>query len=268
LDLYPEPALLAKALWSVVIVLVLTFVAERVSTRVAGLLSGAPMTVILVHYFVGSEKGTDFIVESIPHGIAAFTATLAFLLGYHAVSTSNLRFAAVIGALAGCTAFATVAAVLAELAFTIPSALALTLGTVALCTWRFRHISFTRVENPVRYTTRLLFLRGAFTGLLLVGVIGFAQVLGPRWTGLLGGFPATLLPTLLILHLTYGASNTHSVVRNFPIGLGSILLYMVSVPITLPRWGLLAGVLVSLAVSLIYLSAVMLWGERTQAKGS
>lgn len=262
MEVTPETSLLAKALWSIAIVLMLTFVAERVSTRAAGLLSGAPMTVLLLHYFVGVDKGTAFIIESIPHGIASFSATLAFLLGYYAVSTLPMRFTAVTGALTGCIAFVAVAAVLAEIPFTIPSALTLTLLIAGFSVWLFRHIKFARVEQPVRYTTRLLLLRGTFTGLLLVSVIGLAQLLGPRWTGLLGGFPATLLPTVLILHLTYGTTSTHNVVRNFPVGLGAILLYMLSAPVTLSRWGLVGGIVISLAISVAYLSVIMLWSAR------
>lgn len=45
-----ETALLVKAVWSAVVVIGLTLVAERVGMRIAGLLSGAPLTAVLVYY--------------------------------------------------------------------------------------------------------------------------------------------------------------------------------------------------------------------------
>ena len=268
MSISPETSLLAKALWSGIIVLGLTYVAERVSTRIAGLLSGAPMTAVLVYYFVGTSKGDAYIIESVPHGIASFTATLAFVFVYHHVSIRVNRYTASVSCFAGVAAYSVVALVLVEIPFTISTALGLTLSLVVFSAWCFRKIEARNVENPERYTARLLAMRACSTTVFILTLITLAEALGPRWTGLLGGFPATLLPTLFILHLTYGADSTHSVVRNFPLGLGSILLYMLSVPVTFPRWGILGGIAVSVVVSLTYLSIVMLWSARREQANS
>jgi uncharacterized membrane protein (GlpM family) len=58
---------------------------------------------------VGQEKGVDYVVSSVPHGIAAFTTTLAFVLTYYWVS-SWLRFGSAVGSAAiGVLAFVAVA---------------------------------------------------------------------------------------------------------------------------------------------------------------
>jgi uncharacterized membrane protein (GlpM family) len=261
MDVSYETSLLAKAVWSAVVVLGLAFVAERVSTRIAGLLSGAPLNAVLVYYFVASDLGPAYILESIPHGIASFTATLAFVLSYYLTSTRMGRFAVSGSAIAGVAAYVGVATVLVAISLTLVSAAILTLTAITLAIWLFRRIEFVPVENPVRYTTALLVARGGFAVVLIVGVITLAEALGTRWTGLLTGFPATLLPTLVIIHSTYGTASTHAVIRNFPLGVGSIILYMLSVPITFPLWGIFGGTFASLAISFAYLSAVMLWGH-------
>ena len=79
-----ELSLLAKALWSAALVIALTWLAERVSTRVAGIVAGAPQNAVLVYFFVGRDMGIPFAVESVPHGVASFTATIAFVLAYYA----------------------------------------------------------------------------------------------------------------------------------------------------------------------------------------
>jgi hypothetical protein len=98
--------------------------------------------------------------------------------------------------------------------------------------------------------------------MLIVGVITLAEILGTRWTGLLTGFPATFLPTLLIIHLTYGAAQTHAIIRNFPVG---VIFYILTVAVTFPLWGIYGGTAASLAVSFLYLAGVALNGGRRSA---
>jgi uncharacterized membrane protein (GlpM family) len=262
MDIPHETTLLAKALWSAAIVLGLSAVAERVSLRIAGILAGAPQNVVLVYFFVGRDMGIHYITQSAPHAIASFSATIAFALGYYLGSSRFVRHPAFAGTLIGVVGFIIVALVLSVVPFTLPSATALTLCAIAIAVWLGKGIELTRVDKPVRYTPRLLVLRASAAAVLIVGVITLAEMLGPRWTGLLTGFPTIVLPTLLIIHLTYGTAQTHAIIRNFPVGLGSIILYILSVTITFPLWGIYGGTAASLAVSFVYLAAAALIGAR------
>ena len=254
-----ETSLLAKALWSAGIVLGLTFVAERVGTRAAGILSGAPLNAVLVYFFVGRDLGVDYVVASVPHAIAAFTATLAFVLAWYRASTALPRFTAPASAVLSSLVFVALAAVLVEIPFSFASATALTAFAIAFAIWLFRRIEFVPVRRPVRYTPALLLARGGLAAALVVTVIGLAGLLGPRWAGVLAGFPATLLPTLAIVQATYGTGSTHAMIRGFPVGVVSIILYIASVPVTFPRFGVAGGTAASLAVSFAYLAAAMRW---------
>ncbi|MCC7047043.1 MAG: hypothetical protein IT562_10055 [Alphaproteobacteria bacterium] len=254
--------LIAKILCSAVLVLGLSAIAERASARVAGIVAGAPQNAVLVYLFVGLDKGVDFVAESAPHGIASFTATIAFVIGYYRASAHSARYSALLGATSGIAAFMAVAAVLAAIPLTVLSGTILSLCAIAFSTWYLRRVASIRVSNPVRYTPRILLVRGSFAVALVVGVVALAEVLGARWTGLLAGFPATLLPALLIIHLTYGVASAHAIVRNFPLGVGSIILYLLSVPITFPMLGVYGGTAASFCISLAYLTAVATIGSR------
>ncbi len=254
-----ETSLLAKVIWSAGIVLCLTIIAERVSTRVAGILSGAPLSAVIVYFFVGRDIGTAYVVDSVPHGIAAFTATLAFVLAYYKSTDWFSRYAPLGSALVAVAVFLIVAFGLVAIPFTLTSATLTTVCVIGFSVWLFRKIEFTRVEKPERYSARLILLRGGFAAALIVGVIALAKILGPRWTGLLVGFPSTLMPTLIIIHATYGATDTHAMMRNFPVGMGSIVLYIIAVGFTFPLWGIYIGTAASLAVSILYLTIIMVW---------
>jgi uncharacterized membrane protein (GlpM family) len=251
-----ETTLVAKVLWSAAIVLGLSAVAECVSMRIAGILAGAPQNVVLVYFFVGRDMGIDHVTQSTPHAIASFSATIAFALAYYLGSAAFDRYSAVAGALLGVAAFATVASVLSIIPFTLLTGTILTLCSIAMALWVGKGIKLAPLQRPVRYTPRLLLLRASVAASLIVGVIFLAEILGPRWTGLLTGFPTIVLPTLLIIHFSYGAAAAHAMIRNFPIGLGSIVLYILSVPITFPLFGIYGGTAAALVVSILYLATV------------
>ena len=262
MDTPHETSLLAKALWSAGIVMGLAFIAERIGTRIAGLLAGAPLSAVLVYFFVGRDMGIAYIVDSVPHGIASFSGTLVFVLIYYWTSSRLTRFPALGGAVAAVAAYLAIAWVLVSLPFTLANATALTVFVIVLSGWLLRKINIVAVVRPVRYTPHLLLLRGGIAAGLIITVIMLAEILGPRWTGLLVGFPTTLLPTLLIIHFAHGTAATHAMIRNFPMGMGSIILYILSVPHSFTLWGVYGGTAASLAVSFTYLSAVMFFGQR------
>jgi hypothetical protein len=261
-----ETTLLAEAFWSAAMVLGLSALAERVSLRIAGVLAGAPQGVVLVYFFVGQDMGIDHVTQSAPHGIASFTATIFFALAYYLGSSSFVRYSAVAGSLIGLAAFIVVAVALSMISFTLAGATALTLCTIGIAAWLGKKIKLEPVEKSVPYTARLLILRAGAAAILIVSVTILAEILGPRWTGLLTGFPTIVLPTLLIIHLTYGAPQTHAIIRHFPLGLGSIILYILSVPVTFPLWGIYGGTAASLAISFLYLAVAALAGGRPSGR--
>jgi len=198
----------------------------------------------------------------VPHGIASFSGTLVFVLVYYWTSSRLARFPALGGAMAAIAAYLGIASVLATIPFTLASGTALTVFVIALSHWLLRKIDFAALVRPISYTAHLLLLRGGVAAALIITVIMLAEILGPRWTGLLVGFPTTLLPTLLIIHFTHGTAATHAMIRNFPIGMGSIILYILSVPHSFTLWGVYGGTAASLAVAFTYLSVIMFFGQR------
>lgn len=262
-----ETSLLAKALWSAGIVMGLAFIAERIGARIAGLLAGAPLSAVLVYFFVGRDMGVPYIVDSVPHGIASFSGTLVFVLIYYWTSSRMTRFPALGAAAAAIAGYLGIAWVLVAIPFTLASATVLTVFVIVLSGWLLRKIDIAAMVRPVRYSAHLLLVRGSIAATLIITVIMLAETLGPRWTGLLVGFPTTLLPTLLIIHFTHGTAATHAMIRNFPMGMGSIILYILSVPHSFTLWGVYGGTAASLAVAFTYLAFIMFFGQRWLSLG-
>jgi len=261
-----EASLLAKAFWSGAIVLALSLIAERVSTRLAGILSGAPIGVTMVFFFVGLERGPHYIADSVPFAIASLTGTAAFAYAYVRASQWFTKLNATMSAVCGSLAFVAVSLVLIRIPFGLIGALAVTLTSLAILGYLLRGIGDHAVDQPIRITLRLMLARSGMAALFVVCIISLAESLGSDWTGLLIGFPMTFLPTLFIIHATYGREHTHTIIQNFPFGVTSLIVYVLAVTESFPRLGVIGGTVASLLVAIAYLVSITYFRMRPEKK--
>ena len=117
----------------------------------------------------------------------------------------------------------------------------------------FRNIEDSRIDRPVRLTFRILVLRAALAAVIILMITGAAKWVGSRWAGLFSAFPTTLFPLMLIVHLSYGRPAVNTIIKNFPRGLGSLILYALGVSFVYPRFGVLLGTIVAFTLATAYL---------------
>jgi hypothetical protein len=102
----------------------------------------------------------------------------------------------------------------------------------------------------------LLAIRVAVSALSVLVVTSVAHLLGPKWSGLLVGFPVNGLPVIALLHARYGSDVIMPFIRMFPAGAFSICLFNLVASRTLVRLGLPATLVLAYAVDVAYLAAV------------
>ena len=95
-------------------------------------------------------------------------------------------------------------------------------------------------------------LRSVLAAVFVTAAIAVASALNSRWAGIMVGFPMTMLPTIVILLRSYETSIIHAFLRNFPFGMGSIIVFLASVPLTFSSFGVSLGIVVSIALSRRY----------------
>ena len=83
--------LFSKIIVTVGMVLSLSAVAERVSPRVAGLLSGYPLGAAIALFFMGLEIGPDFAAQSAVYTLVGLVASQVFVYGYYRASAALQR---------------------------------------------------------------------------------------------------------------------------------------------------------------------------------
>ena len=78
--------MILKIVITIVIVTMLSIIAERISPRAAGILSGYPLGTAISLFFIGLEQGASFAATSAVYAIAGMAALLTFFYCYYLVS--------------------------------------------------------------------------------------------------------------------------------------------------------------------------------------
>jgi hypothetical protein len=234
-------------------VLGLSLVAERVSPRVAGVLSGYPLGAAIALFFIGLEIGPQFAADSAVFTLAGLTASLAFVAAYYAASARCRGRAVAPATAAALAAYFAAAGVLQGVPFSLPGALLLPAASIPAFSYLFRHIRNVAITRSVRFTPAVMLLRASLAAAIILAITAAARVVGPAWAGVFSAFPTALFPLMLIVHLTYDKAHVHTIIKNFPLGLGSLIVYGCAVALGYPRLGVGWGTAVAFAAATAYL---------------
>lgn len=248
---------LAKVVVSVSMVLGLGMIAVRVSPRVAGLLAGYPLGTALALFFIGLEISPLFAAQSAVHTLAGFTATMALGAGYWFCGRKPGLQGALMGTAGAITTWFAVSLMLAQFDFTRLSGTLFTLCAIVFFSWVFRRIPDSVATTRQPFSWRALCIRALLATLIIFAITSLAHWVPPAWAGTLAAFPITMLPFLLILHVSQGPGPTATVIKHYPMGLGSLLCYALCVSYTYAHWGLALGTLAGFVVATLWLTCWM-----------
>jgi len=246
-----------KAVSTMVVVLGLSAIAERAGPRVAGMLAGLPLGTAIVFFFLGVEQGPEFVTDAAVYTLAALASTLAFSYAYWFASSRIRRFNLVLTSLAATLVFAACTALLSLLTLDIVSASAVVLAAIALSIAAMHAIPEQRMVR-VRMTLPVMALRAGTAAAVVLAVTGLAETIGPRWSGLLSGFPMTFYPLLLVIHASHSTAAVHGILRNFPFGVGAVVTFTFCAYFLFEPLGVVWGTLAAMAAGFGYLLAFFL----------
>ncbi len=261
--------LIAKAVISISIVIALSLIAERVGPRAAGLLTGLPLGAGMVIIFTGTEQGTAFAAEAAAHMVPGFVTTLTFIYIYGVVS-AHQGLGGIKAILAPTLAANIGYAIVAWLVSLASLGVAVSLPLVAIgmvMTSRLMHyLPNTPIMARVRFGWGVLMFRAGMATTTILLITAIAGNIGPQWTGILTAYPMTLLPLILVLHITYSGNEIAAVLKHVPMGLGGVISFCVAATFTLPAmglgWGTTVAYLVAFAYLLGYSTLSQLWRAR------
>ena len=247
--------MLVKIAVTVLTVVGLSLVAEHVSPRVAGVLSGYPLGAAIALFFIGWELGPDFAAASADYTVLGLIGSLCFVYTYYRTAAAAARHPVAISSLAASASYFAAIGLLNAVRPPKPVAVVLTVAVTLLFVFVFRRVKNSRIDRPIRLTLRVLLLRAVLASVIILGITAAARAVGPRWAGLFSAFPTTLFPLMLIVHSSYGRPHVFTIIKNFPRGLGSLILYALAVSACYPRFGIAAGTALALTAATAYLLA-------------
>ncbi|MBB3191215.1 hypothetical protein [Halomonas cerina] len=253
---------LAKLLVSIGVVLGLSVVAERLSTRLAGLLSGYPLGTAIALFFIGLEISPTFAADSAVHTLAGFTATLALGGGYLLCARRNGLVGVLAGSAGGLAVWGVVSLLLTQVEFTRVTGTLTTLVAILAFIQLYRRVPETTARPRGGFSWPALGLRAGLAAGIIFLITGLAHVVPTAWAGVMAAFPVTMYPFLVILHLTHGAAPVATVIKHYPAGLGSLLCYALTVSLTYATLGLVTGTLLGFVAATAWLVAWTRWQAR------
>ena len=260
---------LIKVSVSILVVVLLSLIAEWASPRVAGIASGYPLGAAISLFFIGLEIGPAFAARSAVYTAAGLTATVAFVGGYLAglrLAEGRSRTAALILAvLPALASYGMAAWALSLVTLNWVSAPLIAMGSMLLAHRLFRAIPDTAIRQTIRLSPGVTLLRAAFAALVILIITGAARLVGPGWAGLLSAFPITMLPLLVIIQFTYEPAHVRTVIKNVPRGLGALLIYALVVAASYEDlgigWGTVLGYLAATAYLVVIEYARNVFGK-------
>ena len=239
--------LLYKVCITMLAVLGLSFVAEKISVRLAGLLSGYPIGTAIILHFYGLEYGAQFAADAAIFNLCGLLASQCFAYTYYRVSQKTTSLA-VTSALA-LTGYLLPAFMVSQTNPTRMTALATAIIATTLFCILLRDNRPKQVAASRAWSARLVAGRLIFTATLVLVVTEFADIVGPGWAGLFSAFPVALYPLVFLLHRENGPETARNVIGNFPYGLWSVIAYSLTVSLLYPLYGVIWGTLIGFAVA-------------------
>ena len=250
--------LLLKAVVSIAIVVGLSVAAERSGPRLAGLLIGLPLGAGMVVVFTGYEQGADFAAASAVHMVPGFLTTLVFIYFYGAIAARQNR-----GGLAAITlpflgahvGYGIAAWGLSQFQLALVVAVPLIAIGIVIGHRAMASLPDNPITARVTFGWKVLAFRAGMAATVIVIITSIAGQVGPQWTGILTAYPITLLPLILVLHITYTGAEVAAVLKHVPFAMGSVTSFCLTIVFAVPAFGLGWGILLAYGAAAAYLLA-------------
>ncbi|MDO6518487.1 hypothetical protein [Zobellia uliginosa] len=248
-----ELLFLIKLAVAIVFVIGLSLLAENVSPKVAGILSGYPTGSAITLFFFGLEVSPDYAAKSAVYNMIGLTAALSFVYIYYIASKYFVKLNILLSSLSAILGYFVIVWLLHLIEINIFLAIAIPIAFALLYIYLFREIKNITIETKAKLNFKILFVRAFFAALIILLITSVPKFVGPNWAGLFSAFPTTLFPLMLIIHYTYSKEHVHTVIKNVPIGMFSLIIYSLTISIVYPLFGIYLGTLISFGTATLYL---------------
>jgi len=268
-----------------ILITAITLVAERKSTKMAGIMMSLPVITFLSLLFLAFSQGVYFSSRAAVWNPIGAIADLAYmgmfaggtrLPGYIGKSGNEDRNKdrnkdrnedrndrtekikeIICGLLLGFAGYFLFVFVLSRIPVTSGFvSLALLWAAAAIFYMLFKGMREKKAERVKPASSGDIVFRGLFGGSAVAAAVILGDSAGYVWGGLFSSFPGTITPVLVLLHLKNGKDMSCGVIKSAPIGLSGTGLYSCMVWLMYPLYGVIAGTFISYLAVAVFLFAI------------
>lgn len=243
--------LLYKAIAVVTLVLLLTIIAEKVSPKFSGILSGLPVGSSITLIFFAIEFGVNYVQKTALYNIHGLFAALGFSIGYYISTFYNGRFGILYSLFLSLLSYFTIAFILSF----IPPHIVLTpliiFTLLIISAIYFSKKEDFKITKKSKITTIDILARVILTVGIFMIISNLPKYVPTNIAGIFSSFPTILLPLMLIIHFNHSNLQARTIIKNTPFGLTSVVVYSFTVYLTYPTIGIFLGTILALTNSII-----------------
>lgn len=210
-------------------VILSTYIAERVSGKIGGLIVGLPSTAVISLLFIGLTQGIPAALTA--SKIIPFSSGLYcfYFIAYLLLTKKGFK-QGFFGSLIVWFIFAIVAVRFSPDNLLVSIILWLIL--VASCIWWVvKNVQINHKLIPKKIIGNPLWLKALITGTVISLIVIIGKIAGPKWGGVFANFPALTISTYLVTIKSGGIEFTRLIAKNIlistttTIGIFAILCY-------------------------------------------
>jgi uncharacterized membrane protein (GlpM family) len=226
-----------------------TVAAERLGSKMGGLVGGLPTMVATSLFFIGYAQ-TPQTASQATNTIPLIMGCNGFFLVIYVILAKRGAWVGMMGALILWFALAWVVLFLRVDSFAISLVIFIIslIGTYHLLENRFRLPSAGRLS--IRYTPFQIISRALFSGSVVSAAVYLSKVGGPIWGGIVAPFPTVYISTLIIIAKSKGVEFSRMITKSLLVsGMINVVVYATAVRYFYPQLSLALGTILSLAMT-------------------
>ena len=232
--------------FSALIVIIITVIAEKYGTKVGGIFGTLPSTIIIAFIFIALNKGVGFASKSVAVVPSEMGINLLFLLIFVTLAYRSTTIALI----CSMTVWAILSSVLYLL--NISDILLSFVIYITSLLFIFYYLEFVKKVPStgmvtVHYTPMKIIMRGMLAGsVIAISVLSNTSAV---LSGIFSVFPAIISSTMIISVREHGPDFAAGMAKSMIFGSASVMSYAISIHFLYPAYGIINGTIVAFCIS-------------------
>lgn len=232
-------------------VILTTVIADKLGTKIGGLISGLPSTLLFGLFFIGWTQSPQVAAQAttvvpIINGISCI-----LLLSYIFLLKKRSVWISIAGALSIWSVLSFMFILLNFNNFLLSIIIYILLLLIAYFIVEHKLKVKSMKGKKIKYTPLIIIVRGLLSGFIVFVSVLMAKIGGPILGGMFSMFPAVFTSTLLITYFSQGPKFSSAIAKSSMISAISIVVYSIAVRYSYPYFGIMIGTFISVSTSFL-----------------